>query len=60
MWQHIGPVGLIADCIHMIRQRQPRVAETLVVGIDQDPSPCFVVVRHCEGLLEGVGLDVPS
>ena len=35
-------------------------AETLIMGIDQDPSPCFVAVRHCQGLLEGAGLDIPS
>ena len=49
-----------ADCIHMIKQRHPEVAETLIMGIHRDPSPCFVAVRHCQGLLEGAGLDVPS
>ena len=49
-----------ADCVHMIKQRHPEVAETLIMGIHRDPSPCFVAVRHCQGLLEGAGLDVPS
>ena len=33
--------------------------ETAVVGIDQDPSPCFAAVRNCQGLLVA-GLDIPS
>ena len=49
-----------ADCVHMVKQRHPQVAETLIMGIHQDPSPCFVAVRHCQGLLGGAGLDVPS
>ena len=48
-----------ADCVNMIKQRHPQVAETLIMGIRQDP-PCFAAVRHCQGLLEGAGLDVPS
>ena len=43
-----------ADCVHMIKQRHPEVAETLIMGIHRDLSPC------CQGLLEGAGLDVPS
>ena len=49
-----------ADCIHMIKQRHPKVAEALIVGIAQDPSPCFAAVRHCQGLLDDAGLDIPS
>ena len=41
-----------ADCVHMIKQRHPKLAETLIMGIHRDPSPCFVAVRHCQGLLE--------
>ena len=49
-----------ADLRSHIKQRHPEVAETLIMGIHRDPSPCFVAVRHCQGLLEGAGLDVPS
>ena len=35
-----------AHCIHMIKQRHPEVAETLIVGIDQDPSPSCAAVRY--------------
>ena len=49
-----------ADCVHMIKQRHLQVTETLIMGIHQDTSPCFVAVGHCQMLLEGVGLDGPS
>ena len=47
-----------ADCVHMIKQR--RTSRGKITGIHQDFSPCFVSVRHCQGLLEGARLDVPS
>ena len=49
-----------ADCIHMIRQRHPSVAETLITGIHRGPTPCFAPVRTCQGTLEEAGLEIPS
>ena len=49
-----------ADCIHMIRQRHPSVAETLITGIHRGPAPCFAAVRTCQGTLEEAGLEIPS
>ena len=49
-----------ADCIHMIRQRHPSVAETLITGIHRRPAPCFAAVRTCQGTLEEAGLEIPS
>ena len=43
----------------MIKQRHPEVAETLIVGIAQDPSPCFAAVTNGQRLLEVVELDIP-
>ena len=49
-----------ADCIHMIRQRHPSVAETLITGIHRGPAPCLAAVRTCQGTLEEAGLEIPS
>ena len=43
--QHIGPGGLV------------EIAETLIVGNDQDPSPCLAAVRNRQGVSEVAGLD---
>ena len=37
-----------ADCIKMIRDRPPEVADTIVEGINRHPAPCFQAVRSCE------------
>ena len=49
-----------ADCIHMIKQRHPSVADTLITGIYCGPVPCFAPVRNCQGTLEEAGLEIPS
>ena len=36
-----------------------RVAAHLSSWVESPKRLCFVAVRHCQGLLEGVGLDVP-
>ena len=50
-----------ADCVHMIRQRHPSVAETFfITNIHRGPTPCFATVRTCQGTLEATGLEIPS
>ena len=41
--------------IHMIKQRHPSVADTLITGIHRCPAPCFAAVRNCQGTLEEGG-----
>ena len=41
-WQPPPPTGQVgADCVHMIKQRHPEVAEMMLIGIDQEVAPCF-------------------
>ena len=37
-----------ADCLKMIKDRHPVVAETIIEGIAHDQVPCFQAVRSCE------------
>ena len=36
-----------ADCLRMVRQRHPSVADTMIRGLDDGAEPCFVAVRTC-------------
>ena len=49
-----------ADCIKMIRDRPPEVADTIIEGINRHPAPCFQAVRSCERALGDAGLETPS
>ena len=49
-----------ADCITMIKDRQPVVANMVIEGIDRDPAPCFQAVRSCERALHDEGLVTPT
>ena len=56
-----GPTGQIAaDCVHMIKQRHPEVAEIMLTGIDQEVAPCFQAVRDPAGTLREAGLATPT
>ena len=37
-----------ADCIMMIKDRHPVVANVVIDGIARDPAPCLHAVRRCE------------
>ena len=49
-----------ADCIKMVRDRHPIVADVIMRGIDHHPALCFDAVRTCEHALVDVGLEIPS
>ena len=49
-----------AGCVHMVKQRHPEVAESLLMVIDQDLASCFLAVRDCADSLREAGLDMPT
>ena len=49
-----------ADCVHMIKQRHPEVAEIMLTGIDHEVAPCFQAVRDCADTLREAGLVMPT
>ena len=49
-----------ADCIKMVRDRHPIVADVIMRGIDHHPALCFDAVRTCEHALVEAGLEIPS
>ena len=49
-----------ADCMRMVRQRHPDVAEFMMTNLADGASPCFVSVRGCQQSLGEAGLEMPS
>ena len=49
-----------ADCLPMVRERHPTVADTMVQGLARDTAPCFSAVRTCVTSLTEAGFEVPS
>ena len=49
-----------ADCLAMVQQRHPTVAEEMVVGLDRDPAPCLAAVRHCREVLAEANFHPPG
>ena len=49
-----------ADCLRMVRQRHPIVADTMIEGLGTGAEPCFQAVRSCVQSLTEAGFVVPS
>ena len=49
-----------ANCIKMIKDRHPDVANMVIESIDRDPAPCFQAVRSWERALRDEGLETPT
>ena len=49
-----------ADCLAMVQQRHPSVAEEMIVGLDRDPAPCLAAVRHCRVVLAEANFHPPG
>ena len=49
-----------ADCLRMVRQRHPSVAETMIQGLADGTEPCFLAVRRCAETLEEAEFEAPS
>ena len=49
-----------ADCLAMVQQRHPSVAEEMIVGLDRDPAPCLAAVRHCREVLAEANFHPPG
>ena len=49
-----------ADCLPMVRERHPTVADTTVQGLARDTAPCFSAVRTCVTSLIEAGFELPS
>ena len=48
-----------ADCLRMVRQRHPSVADTMIRGLEDGAEPCFVPVRTCAQTLTEAEYEVP-
>ena len=49
-----------ADCIRMVKERHPTIAETMITHMADGTAPCFEAVRACEQSLVTAGLEIPS
>ena len=49
-----------ADCLAMVHERHPAVAEAMVVGLEREPAPCLAAVRHCRQVLAEASFHQPS
>ena len=49
-----------ADCLKMVRQRHPAVADTIVSGLVEGLDRCFEAVRRCAQSLTDAGFEPPS
>ena len=49
-----------ADCLKMVRQRHPAVADTMVSGLAEGLVRCFEAVRRCALSLSDAGFEPPS
>ena len=49
-----------ADCLKMVRQRHPAVADTMVSGLVEGPVRCSEAVRRCAQSLTDAGFEPPS
>ena len=50
-----GAIGVGQDCLRMVRQRHPIVADTVIEGLGTGVEPCFQAVRSCVRLSSPVG-----
>ena len=48
-----------ADCLRMVRQRHPDVAELMVTHLQHGATPCFRSVQECKRSLAEAGLQMP-
>ena len=49
-----------ANCLAMVQQRHPSVAEEMIVGLDRDLAPCLAAVRHCREVLAEANFHPPG
>ena len=49
-----------ADCLRMVHDRHPDVAETMIAQLEVGTVTCFEGVQRCCRLVEDAGLEVPS
>ena len=49
-----------ADCIRMVKERHPTIAETMITHMADGTAPCFEAVRACEQSLVTASLEIPS
>ena len=48
-----------ADCLRMVRQRHPDVAELMITHLQHGTAPCFRSVQECGRSLAEAGLQMP-
>ena len=53
-----GPAG--ADCLRMVHDRHPDIAETMIAQLEVGTVTCFEGVQRCRQLVEDADLEVPS
>ena len=58
--QRGSPWASWADCLKMVRQRHPAVADTMVSRLVECPVRCFEAVRRCAQSLTDAGFEPPS
>ena len=49
-----------ADCIRMVKERHPAIAEMMITHMGGGTAPCFQAVRECQQSLEDAGFNIPS
>ena len=49
-----------ADCIRMVKERHPTIAEMMITHMADGTAPCFEAVRACQQSLVTAGLEIPS
>ena len=49
-----------ADCLRMVRDRHPFIAELMIRHLEEGTAPCFQAVRQCKDSWTAAGLVVPS
>ena len=58
--RHVAHWASWADCLAMVQQRHPSVAEEMIVGLDRDLAPCLAAARHCKEVLAEANFHPPG